>query len=101
MNQPVHRNEEETPTETPEYMMYPLQEPAARPLKPTVKVEDHHVMEVDTGASVTVISQATPGCIWVVQPAPAVQPTDVRLRTYSGKEILVTGKLTVKVRYQG
>ena len=97
----MHRNEEETPTETQEYMMYPLQEPAARPLKPTVKVEDHHVMEVDTGASVTVISQATPGCIWVVQPPPAVQPTDVRLRTYSGKEILVTGKLTVKVQYQG
>ena len=97
----MHINEEETPTETQEYMMYLLQEPAARPLKPTVKVEDHHVMEVDTGASVTVISQATPGCIWVVHPAPAVQPTNVRLRTYSGKEILVTGKLTVKVQYQG
>ena len=57
-------------------------------------------MEVDTGASVTVISQAMLGHIWAVQPAPPVQPTDVRLRIYTGKEITVIGKLTVKVQYQ-
>ena len=76
----MHRTEEETPTKTQEYIMYPLKEPAARPLKTTVKEEDHDlVMEVDTGASVTVISQAMLGRIWFVQPAPPVQPTNMRL----------------------
>ena len=84
MSQPVHRTEEEIPTKPQEYIMYPLQEPAARPFKTTVKVEDHDlVMEVDMDASVTVISQATLGRIWAVQPAPPVQPIDVRLRTYT------------------
>ena len=98
----MHRTEEEALTETQEYMMYPPQEPAAKPLKATVKEEDHNlVMEVDTGASVTVVSEATLGRIWVVQPVPPLQPTTARLRTYTGEKIPVIRKLTVKVRYQG
>ena len=50
---------------------------------------------------VNVISQAMLGRIWIVQPTPPVQPTDARLRTYTGVEIPVFGKLIVKVRYQG
>ena len=97
----MHRTEEEALTETQEYMMYSLQEPAAKPLKATVKVEDHDlIMEVDTGASVTAVSEATLGHIWVVQPAPPLQPTTARLRTYTGEEIPVIRKLTVKVRYR-
>ena len=100
-SQPVHRTEEEALTETQEYMKYLPQEPAAKPLKARVKAEDHNlVMEVDTGDSVTVVSEATLGCIWVVQPAPPLQPTTARLRTYTGEEIPVIRKLTVKVRYQ-
>ena len=59
------------------------------------------IMEVDTGTSVTVISEATRGKIWPTQPAPPLHPTDVKLRTYTGEAIPVIGKLMVKVEYQG
>ena len=58
-------------------------------------------MEVDTGASVTVISEAMLGSIWPTQPAPPLHPTDVKLRTYTGEAIPVMRRLLVKVRYQG
>ena len=59
--------------------MYTLQDPVTRPWKTTVRVADHDlIMEVDTGTSVTVISEATLGHIWVAQPAPPLQLTNVR-----------------------
>ena len=47
------------------------------------------------------ISEGTLWNIWGMQPAPPLQLTDVRLQTYTGKEITVVGWLTVKVCYQG
>ena len=48
------------------------------PLQTVVIVEDREVlMEVDKGASVTVISEARLGSIWGTQPSPPLQPTDV------------------------
>ena len=100
--QPVHLTEEGTVAALQEYTLYPLQDPATRPLKTTVQVEGQDLtMEVDTGASVTVISEATRGKIWPTQPAPPLHPTDVKLRTYTGEAIPVVGKLMVKVQYQG
>ena len=61
-NQPVYRTEEETLIETQEYRIYPLQDPATRPWKTTVRVTGHDViMEVDTETSVTLASEATLG----------------------------------------
>lgn len=98
----MHRTQEDTLTETQEYMLYPLQDRTTQPLQATVKVEDQDlIMEVDTGASVTVVSEAMMGSIWGTQPAPRLQPTDVRLRTYTSEEIPVGGRVSVKVRYQG
>ena len=86
MTQPVHRTEEETLIETQEYRIYPLQDPATRPWKTTVRVAGHDViMEVDTEISVTVVSEATLGRIWVAQPAPPLQLTDVSCRGGAGK----------------
>ena len=99
--EPVHLTEEGTVAALQEYTLYPLQDPATRPLKATVQVEDQDLtMEVDTGASVTVISEATRGKIWPTQPAPPLHPTAVKLRTYTGEAIPVVGKLIVKVQYQ-
>ena len=76
--------------------------PSHRPLKTAVKEEDQNlIMEVDTGASVTVISEATWGRIWPTQPDLPLHLTDVKLRTYTGEAIPVVGKLMVKVQYQG
>ena len=44
-------------------------------------------MEVDTGASVTIISEAMLGSIWGTQPSPPLQPMDVKLCTYMGAEL--------------
>ena len=67
--------------------MYALQDPATRPWKTTVRVGDHDlIIEVYTGTSVTVISEDMLGHIWVAQPAPPLQLTDVRLRTYTVEE---------------
>lgn len=38
--------------------------------------------------------------LWGTQPAPPLKPTDVRLQTYTGEEISVVGRVTVKVQYQ-
>ena len=60
--QPVHLSKEDTVAAPQEYTLYPFQDPATRPLKTTVKVEDQDlIMEVDTGASVNAISEATGG----------------------------------------
>ena len=82
--------------------MYPLQDPATRHLKTTVKIKGQVlIMEVDTGASVTIISEATQERIWPTQSALPFHLTDVRLRTYTEEAIPVLGKLMVKVQYQG
>ena len=55
-------------------------------------------MEVDTGASVTVINEAMLGRIWLTQPAMPFHLTDVKLRAYTVEAIPVVGKLMVKVQ---
>ena len=76
----MHLTEEDTVTALQEYILYPLQDLATKPLKTTVKVEDQElIMEVDTGASVTIINEATLGRIWLTQPALPFHLTDVKL----------------------
>ena len=83
--QPVHLTEEGTVAAPQEYTLYPLQDPATRALKTTVQVEDQDLtMEVDTGASVTIISQDTCVRIWPTQPTLPLHLTDVELHTYTG-----------------
>ena len=51
-----------------------------QPLKTMVEVDDQDViMEVDTGASVTIISEVTLGSYWLMLPAPPLHLTDVKL----------------------
>ena len=54
-------------------------------------------MELDTGASVTII----PKSIWTdVLASKPVERTDVKLRSYSGHEIPVIGEAKVQVAYR-
>ena len=54
-------------------------------------------MELDTGASVTII----PKRIWTnVLASKPVERTDVKLRSYSGHEIPVIGEASVQVAYR-
>lgn len=80
----------------------PSEDPASKLLQTTVKIGDSDLlMEVDTGASVTVISEATLDQPVGTQPALPLQTTGVRSPMYTEDEIPVVGRLTVKVQYQG
>ena len=55
-------------------------------------------MEVDTGAAMTLISEKTYRNLWK-QP-PKLKPKSIRLRTYSGQQMVVLGTLNVQVKYE-
>ena len=56
-------------------------------------------MEVDTGASATIMSEATYRRTWPKVKAPLLQPTQTRLQTYTGEPLTVLGAITVDVQY--
>ena len=100
--QPIHKAEQDVLDLPAEYTMYPVTGPNAKPWQTPISVEDHSlVMEVDTGAAVTVISEATFNRVGGVSSLPQLHPSMVKLRTYTGEEIPVVGELSVKVQCQG
>ena len=56
-------------------------------------------MEVDTGASASIISEATYNKLWQADNAPQLHPSDVKLRTYTGELLGVNGMAQVTVEY--
>ena len=56
-------------------------------------------MDVDTGASVSIISMETYTQLWPEPQRPKLQRSTRKLRTYTGKELEVQGCLTVDVCY--
>jgi len=58
-------------------------------------------MELDTGASVSVISEATFQPTWDKSEAPILQPSKVKLHIYTGEEITVVGCIQVRVNHNG
>ena len=57
-------------------------------------------MEVDTGAALSIISEATYKKLWESDTPPELQQTSVRLRTYTGEEMSVLDCIDVKVHSQ-
>ena len=65
----------------------------------TMKLEDCPVeMEIDTGAALSLVSEATFKKLW--KEKPALAPTQVRLCFYSGQPIPVVGSVKVNVVYK-
>ena len=58
-------------------------------------------MEIDTGSALTLISQATFSKLWPEGQSPRLEGTTVRLKTYSGEELEVLGRVVVRVRCGG
>ena len=56
-------------------------------------------LEVDTGASASVISESTYRELWPEDP-PNLLETQVKLRTYTGEKIKILGSIKVKVEYE-
>ena len=57
------------------------------------------LMEVDTGAAVSLISESTYNSLWSGENKPPLQHADVSLRTYSGEKLPVVGQISVVVKY--
>ena len=56
-------------------------------------------MEVDTGATLSVISEETHNSLWSKDVCPPLRPTLARLKTYTGEQIKVMGTISVDVCY--
>ena len=94
--------DEETETETEIYSIYNLaNNKVSEPIMVTVIANQAALtMEVDTGASASVISEATYQQLWPETP-PVLHPPVIKLRTYMGEVLKILGSTTVAVKYQG
>ena len=73
---------------------------AMEPMSVVVQVNQLNLtMEVDTGASVSLISEATYEQLWQ-ENRPKLNKAKVKLRTYSGEMLKVLGSITVDVNYE-
>ena len=82
-----------------EYTLFPVQSSNCKPLQTTLMVEGHElIMEVDTGAAVSIVSEDTMNSLPFLKDLP-LQLTSVRLRTYTGESVSVLGQLQVKVQH--
>ena len=83
------------------YTMYNLTGMSVKPLKVTVSVDNVDLdMEVDTGASVSIISEETYSCLWPKEQQPSLQESVITLGTYSGEQLSIKGTLAVDVQYK-
>ncbi len=81
------------------YWLKQIRSEPGRPLEIEVKLEGKPlVMELDTGAGVSLVSEKT---FQMILPSHITQATRTQLRTYSGEVIPVVGKVDVEVQYQG
>ena len=58
-------------------------------------------MEVDTGATLSVISEQTYKRLFITASVPRLEASTVQLKTYTGEEIKLPGQTTVDVSYKG
>ena len=86
------------PDTDPVYSLFTVSNRSAKPLR--VNVQLNHTplsMEVDTGASVSVISRKTYNKLWPSAQAPPLEYSDVRLQTYTGQALPVLGTVHLEV----
>ena len=88
-----------TESDSDEHYLFKLRESSSHPMEVTVTVEDKPlVMEVDTGAAVSIISEATRTKLF---PHLKLHKSKVVLKTYTDEPIQVKGQLNVHVNYNG
>ena len=75
--------------------------PREAPILVTVMLDQAQVvMEVDTGASISVMSESTFRKTWKGS-GPKLQSSNVRVKTYTGESLDVLGSIVVDVEYEG
>ena len=94
---------EDASTQLPsDYSVFKLDPGKVAPLTTVVQVADKSLtLQIDTGAALSLISEATFRRLWPkTSTAPVIQDTKVRLRTYSGEELKVLGNIQVAVTHE-
>ncbi|XP_058872250.1 uncharacterized protein K02A2.6-like [Acipenser ruthenus] len=102
MPKATHSLEGEVDEDEPEvvYSMHQAKTEKVEPIYVTVKAQGEELqMEVDTGASFTVISESTYRGTWHGKQLPPLSKSAIKLRTYTGEEIKVIGIIAVEVQY--
>ena len=75
---------------------------AAEPIRVSVQVSGAKLdMELDTGASTSIISEDTYRRLWPMPEAPPLKPTTKKLCTYTREALDVKGTIAVAVCYEG
>ena len=101
---PPHKSTQRTThvvtEDSEDYAMYSLTGTSVKPLKVTVSVDNSELeMEVDTGASMSIISKETYNRLWPDQ-KPTLRDSSITLRTYSGEQLTTEGTINVDVQYK-
>ena len=99
MRQPhsTHHVEEEDDVD-PVYTLFHMSARKPSPMLVTLQLNQAPLqMEIDTGASASLISERTYRTLWPSDSAPPLQPSDIKLRTYTGEELTVLGRVDVAV----
>ena len=85
--------------DSPLYHVKSAESSHSPPIQVKVRVDECIVrMEVDTGAAMSLMSEATFSGLW---PGRVLQPSQVRLQSYSKESIPVVGSRKVNINYQG
>ena len=58
-------------------------------------------MQIDTGAAVSIMSEATYKQLWSQENSPPIEATSMKLSTYSGDMLETVGTVTCTIEYQG
>ena len=83
------------------YTLYSLGEQKAEPYVVEVLLNEESVkMEVDTGAAMSVIGEDTFKALKKKHPQLKLNETKVRLHTYTGEQVKVTGQVKMFVKYE-
>ena len=93
-------DQEESPPATSDYTMYKTSSQTKEPpLVVNMLINNNEVsMEIDTGASVSIISENTYESVFTAKPQ-LCRNNEVELRTYTGQKIPVVGSCTVTVSH--
>ena len=88
----------EEPVNSQEYDLFNLPSGSRAPFYVTVSIDNVSLpMEVDTGASFTVISKETYNNLFLSHP---LRTSTVKLKTYTGESLRIYGQFTANVQYQ-
>ena len=81
------------------YNLFSIGSQAGTPIKVNLTVNQKPLtMELDTGASYSLISEQTYKATWP-EGAPSLEQSTVKLHTYTGEQVVVVGSITVTVCY--